>query len=302
MFSDDEWEEDDPDEAPNEERLNEDVEETPVEEDQAGTTKKKSKKKPPPPKWTLVDPQNSEREEPVWTDKLPDHFEIDTPIDYFRDFYNTELLQNIVDQSNLFSVQKNPNKPLNLTIAELEQFLGICIGMSVYDLPRARMYWANDTRIDKIANVMSRNRWEEIKSNIHCNDNTNFNPRDPNRDRLFKVRPLIDFLQEKFREIPKDQYICVDEQIVPYKGKSSLKQYNPKKPKKWGFKVFVLCDTTGLVYDFQIYCGAIQPVQGFQDIGASSNIVLKMVESVPRGKSYKLFFDNWFASLPLFLN
>lgn len=96
---------------------------------------------------------------------------MDTPIDYFKDFYNNELLQNIVDQSNLFSVQKNPNEPLNLTIAELEQFLGICIGMSVYDLPRARMYWANDTRIDKIANVMSRNRWEEIKSNIHCNDN-----------------------------------------------------------------------------------------------------------------------------------
>lgn len=41
MFSDDEWEEDDPDEAPNEERLYEDVEETPVEEDQAGTIKNK---------------------------------------------------------------------------------------------------------------------------------------------------------------------------------------------------------------------------------------------------------------------
>lgn len=102
--------------------------------------------------------------------------------------------------------------------------------MSVYDLPRARMYCANDTRIDKIANVMSRNRWEEIKSNIHCNDNTNFfNPRDSNRDRLFKVRPLIDFLKEKLREIPK--YICVDEQINPYKGRSTLKQYNPKTKK-----------------------------------------------------------------------
>lgn len=49
-------------------------------------------------------------------------------------------------------------------------------------------------------------------------------------------------------------YLCVDEQIVPYKGKFSLKMYNPKKPKKWGFKIFLPCDQYGLVYDFDVYC------------------------------------------------
>lgn len=148
---------------------------------------------------------------------------------------------------------------------------------------------------------MSRDRWKEIKSNLHCNDNSNLRRDDPNRDRLFKVRPLVDALREKCRALPKSEYLCVDEQIVPYKGKSGLKQYNPKKPKKWGFKIFVLCNTSGLVCDFYIYCGKIQPVAGFPDIGASSNIVLKLVDSVPRNMNYKLFFDNWFSSLPLFV-
>lgn len=46
-------------------------------------------------------------------------------------------------------------------------------------------------------------------------------------------------------------------------NKSFLTKENPpsnnttpkKQKKKWGFKVFVLCDTTGLVYDLSIYSG-----------------------------------------------
>ena len=34
-----------------------------------------------------------------------------------------------------------------------------------------------------------------------------------------------------------------------------MKQYLPNKPKKWGFKLFVLCDTTGYAYKFDIYSG-----------------------------------------------
>lgn len=264
---------------------------------------KKSKKnpKPPPPLWTEVSAENSEKQIPDWLDTLPEPNEVDCAIDYFRYFFDENIMATLVEQSNLYSVQKNPNKPLNLTVKELEQYFGICIGMSVYDLHRTRLYWAKNTRIDKIANVMSRDRWEQIKSNLHCNDNTQMRPQnDPNKDRLFKIRPLVDSMQDKFRSIPKYEYLCVDEQIVPYKGKSSLKMYNPKKPKKWGFKLFVLCDQNGLVYDFDIYCGKIQPVLGFPDIGASSNIVLKLVETIPRDKNYKLFFDNWFSSLQLF--
>ena len=47
----------------------------------------------------------------------------------------------------------------------------------------------------------------------------------------------------------------VDEQIIPYKGKNSLRQYLPKKPKKWGFKVFARCGVSDLTYDFHMYDG-----------------------------------------------
>lgn len=49
--------------------------------------------------------------------------------------------------------------------------------------------------------------------------------------------------------------MAVDEQIIPTKARSSLKQYNPKKPHKWGYKVFVLSGVSGFSYNFDFYSG-----------------------------------------------
>ena len=103
---------------------------------------------------------------------------------------------------------------------------------------------------------MSRKRWETIKTNLHLVDNSTVN----GGDRLVKVRLMIDHLQKAFREIPNDKHLAVDEQMVPFKGASSLKQYIPKKPTKWGYKMFILADKDGLVYDFFPYTGSIPAV------------------------------------------
>nr|CAI5854922.1 unnamed protein product [Callosobruchus analis] len=83
---------------------------------------------------------------------------------------------------------------------------------------------------------------------------------DADRDKLFKVRLLIESLVHKCKNIPlQGQMFCVDEQIVPFKGHSTLKTYNPKKPHKWGYKIFALCDMNGMIYNFDIYQGKIKP-------------------------------------------
>lgn len=261
---------------------------------------KKNKSKGPEQTWEKVPEKDPAKETPVWDREL-EFNEVDCPIYYFKHFFCDSVLNNIVEQSNLYSVQKNPNRPLGTNLKEIEQFLGICIYMSVYGLPCSRMYWENGTRIDKVADIMSRDRWQFIKSCIHLNDNSEMLPlNDPNRDKLFKVRPLLDKIKEKFIALPKPQMLSVDEQIVPFKGKSSLKQYNPKKPVKWGYKLFVLCDSSGLVHNFYFYTGNIPVVEGLPDLGASGNIVLMMSEVIPRNEKYLVYFDNWFASLRLF--
>ena len=72
----------------------------------------------------------------------------------------------------------------------------------------------------------------------------------------------------------------VNEQIVPFKGKSSLKQYLPTKTPIGGYKIFVLCDTKAIVCNFEIYSGRINPVAGYEDLGASLNLVIQLAQVI----------------------
>ena len=50
--------------------------------------------------------------------------------------------------------------------------------------------------------------------------------------------------------------VSIDESMIKFKGKSSLKQYLPSKPIKRGYKVWCLADSlTGYLYNFDIYTG-----------------------------------------------
>ncbi|CAH2000458.1 unnamed protein product [Acanthoscelides obtectus] len=172
--------------------------------------------------------------------------------------------------------------------------------MSVAHLPSTRIYWSSTLRVTTITEAMTCNRFEEIKRFVHFNDNTKQQNRDePGYDKLFKIRPFLEKVRERYLLVPKEEHLAVDEQIIPTKARSTLKQYNPKKPHKWGYKVFVLSGVSGFSYDFDFFSGPtnLQPYQ--PDLGASSNVVVKLTESVPRNQNYKVFFDNWFTGLPL---
>ena len=234
---------------------------------------------------------------PQWTGSLPVPLTTKDPTEYVKQFLTDELLDYITDQSNLYSVQVNPNKSLQLSRNELSNFIGMVMAMSVYGLPATRMYWGGETRIPRIADVMPCKRFEEIKRYLHFNNNADLDPDTP--DKLFKIRPFYESIVGVFRTLPMGEHLSIDEQIVPFKGRSSLKQYNPMKPKKWGYKIFVLSDSQGLVHDMSIYDGHLLPVHGKTDIGGSGNIVLQLAETIPKHKGHKIIYDNWFTGLNL---
>ena len=224
---------------------------------------------------------------------------LDSPSDLFNYFIDDQILQEIVFQSNLYAMQNNINKPLDLSVAELRRWIGLLFYFSIAPLPQTRMHWSTNLpeQLEFAAKIMSRDRFEQIKRYLHLSDNDNA----VQGDKMNKVRPLINHLKEKFNTIPKPENMCIDEQIVPFKGRHSSKQYMPNKPKKWGFKLFVLADSGGVIHDIYPYCGKIPPVHrdDVPDLGASSNIVLHLAESIPYNRNHKLYFDNWFSSLPL---
>ncbi|KAF2354490.1 PiggyBac transposable element-derived protein [Trinorchestia longiramus] len=272
----------------------EDPEDPFAEECSVDTTVTSKRKKSNRIHFDSVRTSHREEDDHVFVSHPIENDNIESPMYYFKSLVSDDIIKKICEQTNLFALQNDPSKPLNLNNLEFEQWLGICMQMSVTKIDNTRLYWSAHALNENISQIMSRKRWEDIKSNLHFVDNSSLN----SSDELAKVRLLVDHLKEKFKQIPMEENLCVDEQIVPFKGKSSLEQYISKKPNKWGYKIFVLADSKGLVYDFFPYSGKIMAVAraGVPDLGPSSNVVLNLAETIPDGKNHKIYFDDWFTS------
>ncbi|XP_046686955.1 piggyBac transposable element-derived protein 3-like [Homalodisca vitripennis] len=216
-----------------------------------------------------------------------------TPLDFFSMFINEEIIHLITEQTNLYAQQKG--KDLSVTNIEIQQYIGILLHSGVVNVPQYRMYWAAETRYPAIAEVLPRNRFDDILNHFHLVDNTTRIP----GDSLFKVRPLINTIAEACRTIPPEQNQSIDEHMIPFKGTSHMKQYVKKKPKKWGYKVFMRCGASGLMHDFSIYIGS-EKTCGDYGLGFSGDIVVELCLDLPNDKGFKIFTDNWFTSIKLF--
>jgi len=77
-----------------------------------------------------------------------------------------------------------------------------------------------------VADVMARNRFDNTRSYFHVNDNTHMLPREHNNhDKLFKIRPFLNAIRNNMKKVHVNEYVAVDEIIIPFKGRSIMKQY-----------------------------------------------------------------------------
>ncbi|KAM4588720.1 piggyBac transposable element-derived protein 3-like [Odontesthes bonariensis] len=220
------------------------------------------------------------------------------PIDFFMHLFTQDMIDDIVYNTNLYAVQKGKDK-LALTSEEFKTFLGINMVMSYVRYPRSRMYWSSETglRLELIVNAMPVNRFEQILSYMHFVDNYSLDP--ANADRFVKIRPVLDALKETFRSaLDPEEFQSVDEMMIPYKGRLSIKQYVPKKPKPWGIKVWVRAGSSGYMYNFEPYQGSAGGRGEISQLGMAGDVVMRLCEDI-QDKNHKVFFDNFFCTIPL---
>ena len=109
-----------------------------------------------------------------------------------------------------------------------------------------------------MASRISRDRFFELHRYLHFADNSSLAPPGSlEHDKLGKVNPIIEKLSERFRSTYTPQMnVTVDEAIIPFKGRSTLKQYMPLKPVRRGIKVWALADSlNGFISQFEVYTG-----------------------------------------------
>ena len=265
------------------------------------TFKPKIKKKHPDNKW-----RRRAKEPPAGNTEFrgnqfgnpPINFYERRPVDFFKLFWTYNTTQNFADQANLYSVQEQ-GKNISTCAKEIEQFLGMHILMGIMKLPDYNLYWAAETRYSKIADVMSNKRFNQLRKYAHVVDNTTKDKPGNKNDKLFQIRPVIEAVRENNMAIEPEPVHSVDEQTIPTKTKRSrICQYNPKRPKKWGLKMFVRAGQSGMKYDFFLYTRK-DSANKFDY--SAANVVLRLSEGIPQHHNFKLCFDNWFCTLPLCL-
>ena len=179
--------------------------------------------------------------------------------------------------------------------------------MSYHKLPLWTHFWNTDPdfNVPFVSAVMRRNRFGQILSNLHVNDNAA--TADGNKDKLYKLRPLIDMMNNNYVKLYNvSQKLSVDESMILFEGRHSIKQYNPMKPIKRGYKMWVRADMDGYISKFDVYQGKVTDanVTSTPDdnegnkFGLGEQVVQTMAMDLLK-KNHEVYFDNFFTSVPL---
>ena len=143
--------------------------------------------------------------------------------------------------------------------------------------------------------ILTRNRFFSIWAFLHVSDPDLEDP----LDRLAKVRPLLDHLNECCQlYFQPSRQIAINERMVKSKGRFPMRQYIKTKPVKWGFKLWCLCDSaTGYTWCFSVYRGKQGETRS--ENGLAYDVVISLVEGLMK-LGYRVYVDNFYSSPVLF--
>lgn len=223
------------------------------------------------------------------------------PGEYFSLLVPDRIFEDIAIQTNVFAVQAGQSsKPSSrshswkpTTTNEIKQVFGLILYMGLVKLPKVVDYWSKDKIFGQKfpGTVMSRNRFELILKNLHYVNNETADK----SDRINKIRPLIDALNETFQKsyAPKED-ICVDESQVPFRGRIIFRQYNKSKRHKYGMKLFKLCTLPGYTCKLQLYAGKNHELLNT----SPTNVVMGLCDGL-LNLGHTVSTDNWYTNLEL---
>jgi hypothetical protein len=167
---------------------------------------------------------------------------------------------------------------------------------------RIKDYWSTAEQFHTpfYSNTMKRDRFLHILRFLHFTDNNaEIDRKAYNYDRLWKIRTIFDTLNDAYQKYynPSED-LAIDEVIVKFKGRVVFRQYIPKKHKRFGIKIFKLCDAAGYTVDMKVYSGRDR-TRADKDVTATHATVRDLCRRI-EGAGHKLYMDNFFSSPDLF--
>jgi len=230
----------------------------------------------------------------IFSEKIPKILPVGTPMEYLKKYFPEELYELAALCTNQYYME-NTGKILKTTSIEMKQFFGIHVIIGCIEFPRLRMYWSAKFRYDPVASIMPRDRFFQLRVNLHFANLVSDELKKNNK--LWKVQPLIDFVRNRCLSIERSStYYSIDEQMIPFLGRCQIRQFVKVKPRPVGLKNFVITTSDGLIIDFEIYQGLTTPYPD-KSLGLGPAVILRLINTIPEGSS--VFFDRYFTTIPL---
>jgi hypothetical protein len=215
--------------------------------------------------------------------------------------YFAAVFSLLVDETNhycqqyLDTLDKHSPVP-DITESEMLLFLAQIIqtGYDVQDIWKD--YWtvSGEFLMPFYSKTVSHDRFLHILRYLHFANNQNaIDNNDPKYYRVWKIRPIFDMPNGAFSVCyAPTEYLAVDEVIVLFKGRVYLKRYILKKHKRFGIKIYKLCDMSGYMCDMDVYLRKNRTC-ATTDI-MSTHATDRHLTRKGEGRGHKQYKDNFF--------
>ncbi|CAF3152996.1 unnamed protein product [Rotaria sp. Silwood2] len=146
----------------------------------------------------------------------------ESPLDFFKLFFDQKLIHITVDETNKFQVNSSDKhtsssshqaKWIPTDFEEMYLFLATFMLMAHMEKFRINDYWSTDLLMATpvFGDIIPRDRFLLLLKSLHFNDNTY----QPEGDRSYKIKLVVQDLKQKFRRIfVSYQNLCIDEGLV----------------------------------------------------------------------------------------
>lgn len=223
-----------------------------------------------------------------------------SPLEIFMKLFPPSLFTFIAGCTNerLSVYNKESKKPKvpYTDPGEMMIVIGCNLVMCYNRVPKIRYYWSSKVSVRNhlISSSISRNRCMFLMSKLYFNHPTKPN----NCSKIYYAEELLECFKYTFQKYRSDSSRqSIDESMVKFKGRSSLKQYLPLKPVKRGVKLWGRCDAdTGYTYDTNIYCGKETETK---EGTLGERVVYKLCQTI-KDKNVALACDRFFSTVALF--
>lgn len=201
------------------------------------------------------------------------------PVSSFLIFVTDEIMLNIVSMTNLQGRRTIENWK-DVDSDELRAYVGLLILAGVYRSKHESTLslWNEKTGRIVFRATMSEKRFHHIGRALRFDDKLS-RPR-RNSGKLAPISQIWDMWTRRLEMMFfPGREICVDEQLVPFRGRCGFRQYMPKKPSKYGLKIWAACDVdTSYAWRLQLYTG--KPAGERPAVNLGMRVVLKLTEGL----------------------